>query len=74
MQRSRFSSNSEASASEILENIHTSSYYMDSNVISRFKSSTTHECVARREKLIKTLSVALTSTSYFRNKRILTKS
>ena len=41
---SRFSGNSEAFASELLENLEEMfpRYYMDSDVISKFKSSTTH--------------------------------
>ena len=49
----RFSSNSEASASELQENLEKSSplYYMDTDVISKFKSLTTHRCVTRRERV-----------------------
>ena len=49
----RFSSNSEASASELLENLEEISprYYMNSgDVITRFKSTTTHSCVTRQRE------------------------
>ena len=44
---SRFSRNSEAFASDLLENLNDMflRYYMDSTVISRHKSLTTHESV-----------------------------
>ena len=46
---SRFSSNSEASASELLENIEEMfhRYYLRCDVFSKFKFSTTHHCVIR---------------------------
>ena len=50
---SRFSSNSEAPASELLENPEEmfSWYYMDGNVISSLISSTTHWCATRNHKV-----------------------
>ena len=48
---STFSSNSEVSASELLENLEEMfpQYYMGSDVMSRFKSSTMHWCVVTKE-------------------------
>ena len=50
-----FSSNSEAFASELLENIEEISpgYYIDSNVINMLQSSITHWCATRRKGLRK---------------------
>ena len=49
---SRFSGNSEASASELPENLEDMfpCSYIDSDVISRFQSLITHVCVTRRER------------------------
>ena len=50
---SRFSSNSEAKASKLIENLEEMflRYYMDSDIISRFKSSTMPYCVTRFERV-----------------------
>ena len=47
-----FSSNSEAFASELLENIEEMfpQYYMQIDMLSMFKSFNTHRCVTRRER------------------------
>ena len=57
---SRFSSNSEAYASELLENLEDifPLYYMDSDIVRRFKYSTTHWRVIRRDLCIQTLTSA----------------
>ena len=49
----RFSSNSEALASELLENLEGMFplCYMNGDVVSLFKSSTTHGGVTRRERV-----------------------
>ena len=53
---SRFSSNSEASASELSENL----VEISNGVISRFKSSITHWCVTRHERVNNTHSLCVT--------------
>ena len=52
-----FSSNSEASTSDLLENVGEMFPQCDMYVM--FKSTTTHKCVTRRERVNMTISILL---------------
>ena len=59
---SKFTGNIEAGASEFLENLEEMfpRYYIDIDVVSRFKYLTTHRCVTRRGR----------ATKHFRNGKL----